>query len=323
MPDNKINIIVQTDQAGERLDSFIGNNSDISRSSAVKLLDDQRVLVNGESSNKKYKVQAGDRIEITTAPPPKLTVEAENIPLDIIYEDQYLAVINKPAGMVTHPAIANRSGTLVNALLYHFKNLPIADAPERPGIVHRLDKNTTGLLIVGKEEKAFKKLQQMMSERLISRQYLALICGHLKETEGTIETNIGRSTRDRKKMAVLKTQGRSAITTYRMTKRYRTYDLLEVSLMTGRTHQIRVHFAHLGHPVFGDPEYGGRDKWHRGIFAPERPLGKKLLGILKRQALHAQKLSLNHPVSGEKLEFSVPPPADFQSLLDLLESEGA
>lgn len=320
---NKIEIIVNSDQAGERLDSFIGNNSKVSRSNAVKLLDDGLVLVNGEICNKKYKVKVGDKIELMLPPPPKMSIEAENIPLDIVYEDDYLAVINKPAGMVTHPAIANRSGTLVNALLYYFKNLPHDDSPERPGIVHRLDKNTTGLLIVGKEETAFKKLQKMMSERLISRQYLALICGHLKEDEGTIEMNIGRSSRDRKKMAVLKTQGRSAITTYQVTKRFRTYDLLDVSLMTGRTHQIRVHFAHLGHPVFGDPEYGGRDKWHRGIFAPERPLAKKLLDTLKRQALHAQKLSLDHPITGEKLLFTVPPPPDFQALLDILESEGA
>ena len=162
-----------------------------------------------------------------------------------------------------------------------------------------------------------------MTAREISRQYLALICGHLKESKGTIEGNIGRSTRDRKKMAVVKIEGRSAITTYQLTKRYRTYDLLDVALMTGRTHQIRVHFSHLGHPVFGDPEYGGRDKWHRGIFAPERPLGKKLLDTLKRQALHAQKLSLVHPVSGDKLEFVAPPPDDFQNVLNILEAEGA
>ncbi len=225
--------------------------------------------------------------------------------------------------MVVHPAVGNRSGTLVNALLHHFENLSQGAGAERAGIVHRLDKNSSGLLLVARTDIVHRELQKALQERGIKREYLALVCGHLKDSKGLIKTQIDRSKKDRKKMAVTKTSGRAAVTEYELEVSYRSYQLLKLSLQTGRTHQIRVHLAHLGHPVFGDPEYGGRDKWQRGMFAPERPLAKKLLDILPRQALHAQRLEFVHPVKNAMVQIESEIPQDFQRVLDLLEKEGA
>ena len=320
----KIEIEVALDDEPIRLDSYLASRPDLdlSRSKIQKLLDENGILVNDEPANKKQKVHPNDRIVISVVPSPPIQITAENIDLDIVYDDKYLAVVNKPPGLVTHPGTGNKSGTLVNALLYHFKNLSNVSDPERPGIVHRLDKETSGLLLVAKDDAVYTKLQTALQAREIKRTYLALICGHMKEDSGEINLPIGRSIKDRKKMTVTNVNSREAITQYKLLTRYRTYDLLEVNLMTGRTHQIRVHFSHLGHPIFGDPDYGGRDKWHKGIFGPERPLAKKLLGTLKRQALHAQKLAFVHPVTGKKIELEAKIPDDYNKLMNILDNEG-
>ncbi|MEW5995125.1 MAG: RluA family pseudouridine synthase, partial [Candidatus Zixiibacteriota bacterium] len=246
----------------------------------------------------------------------------EDIPLKIVYEDDQVVVVDKPAGLVVHPAPGHYSGTLVNALIHHFESLAGGSAIERPGIVHRLDKDTAGLILVARTDSAYQKLQQQMQRREIKRTYLALICGHVKEKEGVIELPIGRSHRDRKKMAVTQVSGREAVTRYRLRERFRTYDLLEVDLLTGRTHQIRVHFSHLGHPIFGDPEYGGREKWHRGAFGPERQFASRLLQLIDRQALHAAKLTFTHPATGRKITLESELPDDFAKVLEQLRQEG-
>ena len=208
------------------------------------------------------------------------------------------------------------------ALLYRFDTLSKGSAPSRPGIVHRLDKNTSGLLVVAKNDKIHLKLQNQMRQRRIKRRYLALVCGHMPSESGTVEAPIGRSAKDRMKMTVAVSGGREATTRWELIDRFRLYDLLHLSLETGRTHQIRVHMAHLARPVFGDPQYGGRERWHRGVFAPERPFAKKLLGLMNRQALLAQRLDLVHPETKEKMTFEVDPPPDLQRLLELLDNEG-
>ncbi len=320
-----VEIEVEEGAVGQRLDSYLGKHPSlgITRSRAQKLIDDGLVLVNGRAVSKKSQVKSGDRITVKLVPAPPSEVKAEDIPLEIVFEDEYLAVVNKQPGMVTHPGAGNYSGTLVNALLFHFKNLPEGSGPDRPGIVHRLDKDTSGLLLVAKTEAVYQKLQKAIQNREVKRTYLALVCGHVSSDEGTIDLPIGRSLRDRKKMAVTGVAGRKAVTSYHRLKRYRSYDLLEVHLLTGRTHQIRVHFSHHGHPVFGNPEYGGREKWHRGIFAPERLLAKKLLAAVRRQALHAVRLEFTHPVTGKNMILQAELPEDFQRLLSLLDNEGS
>ncbi len=321
----QIEITVEPGVDRQRIDSYLGGHAGIklSRSRAQKLIDDGHILLNGEGVSNKSQVKTGDIISVTLVMPPPSDVKAEDIPLDIIFEDDFLAVVNKPAGMVTHPGAGNYSGTLVNALIYHFKKLSSGSGPDRPGVVHRLDKETSGLLLVAKTDEVYQTLQKALQAREIKRTYLAVICGHVKKEDGTIDLPIGRSARDRKKMAVTDTAGRQAVTQYKLIKRYRSYDLLEVNLMTGRTHQIRVHFSHQGHPVFGDPDYGGREKWHRGIFAPERQFAKELLALIRRQALHAKQLGFVHPVSGENILLEAKLPADFAKLLAALDESGA
>ena len=320
-----VEIVVGAGQPSQRLDTFLAASpeAELTRNRAQKLIEAGLVLVNGEQVVKKYQLRQGDTILVTIPPPEQSELVAEDIPLDIVYEDDHLAVVNKPAGMVTHPGAGNFTGTLVNAMLHHFQTLASGSAPDRPGIVHRLDKNTSGLLVVARDEPTYLKLQAAIQARKVTRAYLVLLCGHLAVDSGTIDQPIGRSRKDRKKMAVTNVASRAAVTDYRLLKRYRSYDLVEASLRTGRTHQIRVHFAHGGHPGFGDPEYGGRESWHRGMYAPERPLAKKLLATLDRQALHAQKLEFVHPITGRNLKLTAELPADLQNLLDILDKEGA
>ncbi len=318
-----IELVVDGVSGHPRIDRYLAEypGLNLTRNRIQKLIDEGQITVNGDPVNKKAPVSNGDRICITVTIPPPSDISPEDIPLDIIYEDDSLAVINKPAGLVTHPGAGNRSGTLVNALVHHYRSLAKGSAADRPGIVHRLDKDTTGLLLIARTDEAYQNLQQALQARDVKRTYLALVCGHVKEQEGRIDLPIGRSTRDRTKMAVTNMGSRPAITHYQLSKRYRSYDLLDVDLETGRTHQIRVHLSHLGHPVFGDAEYGGREKWHRGMFAPERPLAKRLLDIMSRQALHARKIEFSHPMTGERMEFEAPLPEDFRKLLAVLESE--
>ena len=298
-------ITVKSAGAGVRIDKYLASlpRLGLSRSKIERLIDDGLVLVDGSQIVSRHLVRAGEKITVTIPVPTPTNLVGENLAIEIVYEDEHLAVVNKPAGMVTHPAAGNQTGTLVNALLHRFGALAESGGMNRPGIVHRLDKNTSGLLVVAKTEAAFSGLQKAIQSRKVTRTYWAIICGHMKEFEGTIDLPIGRSRRDRKKMIVTDSNSREAQTHYRVIERYRSYDRLEITLGSGRTHQIRVHFAHLGHPVLGDPEYGGRDSWHRGLSTPDRLLAKKLLGALPRQALHAVRLEFEHPVTGKKMRF--------------------
>lgn len=322
--DETVTLSVPSSAAGERLDRFLGQSEDIglSRTKIQKLIDDGLVTVDGVRAVTRQKLTGGESIAIVVPPPVPTDIAAEAIPLDVIYEDDHLVVVNKPAGMVTHPAAGNHQGTLVNALVHRFRELPTVAGTDRPGIVHRLDKDTSGLLVVARTSDAYANLQKMIQDRSLERTYLALVCGHMRAAEGKIELPIGRSLKNRKQMTVTGIGSKEAVTHYKQSKRYRSYDLLDVRLGTGRTHQIRVHFSHLGHPVFGDPDYGGREKWHRGMFGPERPLAKRLLGVLPRQALHARRLAFSHPMSGIRLELEAPLPPDFASVLAILDAEG-
>lgn len=307
-----------------RLDRYLAEHGPegLTRSRIQKLIEQGMVRVDGVTVPKKHQLTGGEAIEVHIPAPEPTAVEPEALDVDIVYEDEHLAVINKPAGMVTHPAAGNRTGTLANALVHHFRHMSALGGSDRPGIVHRLDKNTSGLLVVARTDSAFQHLQQALQQHQVKRTYTAIICGHMKEDEGRIEAPIGRSRRNRQKMTVTNHNSREAITDYEVTERFRTYDLLKVHLQTGRTHQIRVHLAHLGHPVLGDPEYGGRDKWHRGAFAPERELARRLLNLLDRQALHAARLQFEHPLSHEQLAFEAPIPDDMAQVLNLLRTEG-
>lgn len=307
-----------------RLDRFLADCPQLSltRSKIQLLIRGGEVLVNNGAATVKLLVKGGEEITLTLPPLPEARIVAENIPIDILFEDEHLAIVNKPAGMVTHPAAGNYSGTLVNALLYRFGTLAHGGDKHRPGIVHRLDKNTSGLLIVARTDDAHQKLQKSLEKREVTRQYLGLIWGHLIEKSGQIDLPLGRSTRDRKKMAVTHQNSRPAVTDFEVIERFRSYDYLRLALQTGRTHQIRVHFSHIGHPIFGDPEYGGREKLLGGMFGPERPLARKLLEILPRQALHAARLKFIHPLTGEEMSFESEPPDDFQQVLAVLAEEG-
>lgn len=325
MPNCKtFELVVPADIEPIRMDRFLAAQIELglSRNKIQLLSNAGGILINGATENVSHLVTGGEKITVKMPEPTPTDVIPENIPLDIVFEDEWLAVINKPAGMVTHPAAGVYTGTLANALVYHFEQLRAVKGHNRPGIVHRLDKATSGLLLIAKDEKVLVQLQKSLEKREIHREYLALVCGHLQEGEGKIDLPIGRSANERTKMAVGGSGGRDSVTHYTLLDRFRSYDLMQIRLETGRTHQIRVHFAHLNHPVFGDPEYGGRDRWHRGIFAPERQLAKRLLALLPRQALHARKLSFIHPVSGKPISCEAPIPADFQGVLDLLAAEG-
>lgn len=281
--------------SGQRLDKYLAEEmADLSRSRIKELVQAGEVLVNGKKSKVSYKVQKGDLIQVTVLPLEPLALEAENIPLDIVYEDEDVIVVNKPQGMVVHPAAGHPSHTLVNALLYHTRDL--ADSPEgfRPGIVHRIDKDTSGLLMVAKNAAARESLEKQLAAKSNKRQYLAIVHGNFAEEEGTIDAPIGRNPKDRKQMAVVE-KGKSAVTHFRVLEQYQGYSLVECQLETGRTHQIRVHMAYIGHPLAGDPLYGPR---------------KTLPG--HGQFLHAKTLGFEQPSTGEWLEFSVQPPEIFQ-----------
>lgn len=281
--------------SGQRLDKYLAEEmADLSRSRIKELVQAGEVLVNGKKSKVSYNVQKGDLIQVTVLPLEPLALEAENIPLDIVYEDEDVIVVNKPQGMVVHPAAGHPSHTLVNALLYHTRDL--ANSPEgfRPGIVHRIDKDTSGLLMVAKNAAARESLEKQLAAKSNKRQYLAIVHGNFAEEEGTIDAPIGRNPKDRKQMAVVE-KGKSAVTHFKVLEQYQGYSLVECQLETGRTHQIRVHMAYIGHPLAGDPLYGPR---------------KTLPG--HGQFLHAKTLGFEQPRTGEWLEFSVQPPEIFQ-----------
>ncbi len=293
---------VPEDFVGERIDKFLAVLvADASRSSIQKLIEQGRVTANGVTVNKKYKLCADDEIIMEPGELKPLDAEAENIPLDIVFEDEHLLVVNKPRGMVVHPAPGNYSGTLVNALLYHCKaSLSGINGILRPGIVHRIDKDTSGLLIVAKSDKAHLGLAEQIKEHSFTREYNAVICGHLKDSEGTVNAPIGRSAKDRKKMCVTMTNSKKAVTHYKVIENYEGYSHISLKLETGRTHQIRVHMAHLGHPVAGDPVYGTDKK----------------SAYLNGQCLHAIKIGFIHPITNEYLEFTTDLPDYFKAFLN-------
>ncbi|KAF1242574.1 pseudouridine synthase [Streptococcus agalactiae] len=286
--------------AGVRLDKALADNSELSRSQANEEIKKGIVLVNGQVKKAKYTVQEGDRITFDIPKEEVLDYQAENIPLDIIYQDDDVAVVNKPQGMVVHPSAGHSSGTLVNALMYHIKDLSSINGVVRPGIVHRIDKDTSGLLMVAKNDRAHQVLAEELKDKKSLRKYLAIVHGNLPNDRGVIEAPIGRSDKDRKKQAVT-AKGKPAITRFHVLERFGDYTLVELSLETGRTHQIRVHMAYIGHPLAGDPVYG-----------PRKTLGGK------GQFLHAQTLGFTHPSNRENLIFSVEVPEIFQTTLDKL-----
>ncbi len=286
----------------KRLDLFLTETADFTRSHVKKLIEDGKVLLNGKPCKSGDKVQEGDKITVEIAEPISLDVTPQNIPLDIIYQDDDLAVINKQQGLTVHSGGGTNGGTLVNALLYHLDKLSGINGVIRPGIVHRIDKDTSGLLVVAKNDFAHVDLARQIQNKTAKRIYLALLEGSVKCDNGLIDTLITRSDKDRKQMAVSDSKGRRAVTEYRVLKRYEDFTLCEFSLKTGRTHQIRVHAKYLGHPVVGDKVYGY----------------KKQKFDLNGQLLHAYKLILTHPKTGKVMEFVAPLPDYFKNVLDKL-----
>lgn len=287
---------------GERLDKFIADNSDISRSYAAKLCEDGLVLCGEKQLLKKYKILGTEEITINVPEPEELSIEPENIPLNIVYEDSDVIVVNKPQGLCVHPAPGNERGTLVNGLVYHCGDeLSAINGVIRPGIVHRIDKDTSGLLIVAKNNEAHLKLSEQLKERKAMRKYVALVNGNIKEDSGTINKPIGRNPSDRKKMAVV-FGGREAVTHFNVLERFGQYTLVECILETGRTHQIRVHMASIGHSIVGDTLYGiKKEKFN-----------------LNGQLLHAKTIGFVHPRTGEMMEFTSDIPEYFENVLEKL-----
>ncbi len=317
-------LIVTEDQSGRRLDAYLaGNTPEITRSMFAKLIEDGCVTVSGSSEKPSYKVRAGDVIAYSVPAPKPAHAQPEEIPLDIIYEDDDLIVIDKPKGMVVHPAPGSRDGTLVNALLAHCKGLASVGGVERPGIVHRLDKDTSGVMVVAKNDAAYQSLQKQIQARSAERRYLALVWGNPKWTDAVVDAPIGRHPADRKKMAVIESsahRSRSAVTELHVKERLGPITLIEAKLQTGRTHQVRVHSAYAHHPVVGDPVYSG----HRRLESGGREFVQevnRLIGNLRGQALHAFRLSFDHPRTGERMEFTSPMPDDMQALVQHLRSE--
>lgn len=300
-----MDFIVEDVDAGKRLDSFLAekNTANYTRSFIGKMIEENLVLYNGKPSKASTKIKTGDRIELFEKEPEPLAVKGEEIPLEIVYEDDDLMVINKPRGMVVHPAPGHTSGTLVNAVLSHAgESLSSINGVLRPGIVHRIDKDTSGLILICKNDFSHKALAKQLEEHSITRRYHAICSGRLKEEQGTVSAPIGRDEKNRKQQAINYKHGKEAITHYRLLENLQNASLLECRLETGRTHQIRVHMKSIGHPLLGDPLYGP----------------KKNLYAIKGQALHAMVLGFVHPRSGEYMEFSADYPEDFQKLLNKL-----
>jgi 23S rRNA pseudouridine1911/1915/1917 synthase len=318
---HKIEIRILPEEANQRLDSFLAARETLrlTRSRIQSLIQEGRILVNQAKAKPSHKLKPKELIQLVIPPPRKAEVRAESIPLEIIYQDQDLLVVNKPAGMATHPAGGIYSGTLVNALLYHCLDLSGIGGVERPGIVHRLDKDTSGLLVVAKNDLAHLSLSRQLTDKTLFREYFALIWGKMPQKKGIISAPIGRAIADRKKMAVTAVKSREAATEYELRESFSLCELLQVRLKTGRTHQIRVHLAYLDHPVVGDPQYGGRGKWAGNLKTrTEKRLAEDILKTISRQALHARKIGFLHPRTGQYLEFESRLPEDMEKLLELL-----
>lgn len=308
-------LTVGEDGAGVRIDAYIPRYTELSRSAVAKLIDEGNITVSGRDVTKKYILSHGEKIEILLPEPKEYDVEPENIPLDVVYEDEYIIVINKPKGMVVHPAPGNYSGTLVNALLYHCRDsLSGIGGVMRPGIVHRIDKDTSGLLVVAKCDEAHTALSEELKYHGIEREYRALVSGGFRDDTGTVDYPIGRHPVDRKKMAVLTSENavaRDAVTHYNVLERYGNVSYLALKLETGRTHQIRVHMSYIGHALLGD-----------GVYQKTKTqFEKKHPQLFCGQALHAIRLTLTHPKTKERMSFECELPGEFKKALELLEKE--
>jgi 23S rRNA pseudouridine1911/1915/1917 synthase len=305
-------LVVGPEAEGERLDRWLSAALGLSRTRIVSLVEGGHVQWNGGTPRKAEPLAAGDRITVMIPALEQPRAVPQDLPLDILHEDRHLLVVNKAAGMVVHPAPGHYEGTLVNALLHHVKDLSGIGGALRPGIVHRLDRDTSGLLVVAKDDATHQALSDALRRRKIRRLYRALSWGHLTETPRTVDAPLGRDPRDRKRMAV-RDDGRRAVTHLRVRAQWEAADLVDVALETGRTHQIRVHLAHLGHPVVGDPLYGAG--WERGMSGPARAWAQALARRVPRQFLHARRLQFRHPASGEVLTFESPLPEDLAAVV--------
>lgn len=314
----RLNYLVDSPDAQKRLDVYLTEkNSSLTRSHIKKLIDCHLVTVNSQSVKVSCRLRAGDVIDVVLEKPRELQVEAQELPLDILYDDDFIIVVNKPAGMVVHPAAGNYSGTLVNALLYHCSFIQGVGGVLRPGIVHRLDKGTSGVLVVAKNDSAHLSLSRQFKNRTVEKSYTALVFGQLNEDEGQIELEIGRHRQDRKKMSTRTNRGRSAFTQWLVKRRYTSFSLLDVSIKTGRTHQIRVHLSSIYHPIVGDSVYGSRKRLAQ---IPNLAV-RAGCNALKRPFLHARRLGFNHPSTGVYHEFEAPLPAELQDLLTIIKRE--
>ncbi len=314
----KIRLVVPPKQSKARIDVYLTHQiQNATRSKVRSAIDAGYVLVNGKTIKASHTIAPGEVIDITVPRPPRVKARAEDIPLDIVFEDDQLVIVNKPAGMVTHPAYGNYTGTLVNALLHHCNALSTVNTEMRPGIVHRLDKDTTGLMVVAKNDVAHHFLARQFSRRTISREYWAIVWGKFRQPKGTIEASLGRSKKDRKKVTVT-AEGKHAVTDYEVLKEFDFLTLIRLKLRTGRTHQIRVHLAHIGHPVFGDPTYGGRSCTWGGLEGKRAQQAQNLLKLIGRQALHAKTIGFVHPSTKEPMELVSDLPKDIHDVLSRL-----
>ena len=297
-------MIIDTNNIGTRIDKYLTDNTDYTRSKIQKMIENGNILVNNKQTKDSYKLKENDRITIEEYNE-EIDIEPENIPLDIYYEDEDLIVVNKPSGMVVHPAPGNYSKTLVNALMYHTNNLSIINTSIRPGIVHRIDADTSGLLLVAKNDKTHNALAEAIQKKEVVREYIALVEGVIMEDTATIDAPIGRDKNNRKKMAVTSENSKDAITHIRVLDRYKDSTLIRCKLETGRTHQIRVHLNYIGHPVVNDPVYGY----------------KKLIDKDFGQMLHAEKIGFVHPTTKEYMEFTAPLPDRFKEILEIYKTK--
>ena len=313
--------VVDGGQSMLRIDKYLTSRMEkTSRTRIQNAANAGNILVNNVSVKPNYKVKPGDIVQIVLpAPPREIELIPENIPINIVYEDDDVLVVNKKPGMVVHPAYGNYTGTLVNALMYHFRDLPLFSTGElRPGLVHRIDKNTSGILVVAKNELALNRLSRQFFERTTDRRYQALVWGVPDPPEGTITGHVGRNIRDRKIMQVFEdgSDGKPAITHYKILENFNYVSLVECKLETGRTHQIRVHFSHIKHPLFNDEEYGGEKILRGTTFSKYQQFIRNCFTILPRQALHAKSLSFDHPVTGKRLSFDSELPDDMKKVIE-------
>ena len=303
-------IIINKEEAGKRIDILAAEKTGITRSQIQKLIEKGFLTINSRPVSRNYRTKAGDIIKITITEEKNSELISEALPLEILYKDEYLAVVNKPSGMVVYPAAGHSRGTMMNALLYQCKKLASIGGPLRPGVVHRIDKDTSGVIVIALDDRTYYALTGQFKQRTINRKYIALLYGNLKEDKGEISLSIGRSESDRKKMSTRVKRGKEAVTAWKVIERFHGAVLIEAKLKTGRTHQIRVHFASIGHPVLGDRTYGKKVE----VEAKKRKI------TFPRQMLHAELLGFIHPATGEYLEFKSPLPEDMEKRIRELRS---